>query len=164
MKKVECRTSSLCRASGDLAMNLNHKPEWLSCTKSPVISCAHEFWEEPQVPKKLLLDPTVVFWVPAAPPKTHVHTSNYIPLLYFLVSLWLGAHFDRVGAHLDMVSYMSVGRGRGDVRGSRTSGLAWVTPCKSDGLPHSRLNWYLHSGSRLWWSSCHPIYTIKFNV
>ena len=140
MKKVERRSSSLCRPSGVLAMNLNHKPEWLSCTKSPVILCAHEFWEELQVPKKLLSDPTVVFWVPAAPPKTHVHTSNFIPLLYFVVSFWLGADLDCVGAHLDTVSCTSVGQGRGDVCGSRTSGLIWVTPCKSDGLSHSRLN------------------------
>ena len=140
MKKVDRRSSSPCRPSRLLGMKFNQEREWLSCTKSPAISCAHEFCEEPQVPRKLLSDPTAVFWVPAAPHKTHVHTSSFISLLYFVVIFWLGADFDGEGAHLDTVSCMSEGRGKGDVRGSRTSGLTWMTPCRSDGLPHSRVN------------------------
>ena len=68
-----------------------------------LILTAHGFLEEPEVGKELLLDPTVVFWLPPAPPKSHVHTR-----MSFLwsTSFSFGAQLFRNGALLALMSQM----------------------------------------------------------
>ena len=79
------------------------------------VSCTHDFSEELQVAKKLPLDPTVVFWLPAAPPKSCVHTKTFDPLLYLRVSFGLKAHFHGSVAPPVSISCINLGPRRGFV-------------------------------------------------
>ena len=53
----------------------NHKKPG-STVQERNFSCALDFSEEPQVAKKVSLDPTALSGLPAAPPKSEVHTKE----------------------------------------------------------------------------------------
>ena len=53
----------------------NHKKPG-SIAQERNFSCALDFSEEPQVAKKILSDPTALSGLPAAPPKSQVHTKR----------------------------------------------------------------------------------------
>ena len=68
-----------------------------------LILTAHGFLGEPEVAKELLSDPTVVFWLPPALPRSHVHTR-----LSFLwsTSFGFGAQLFLNGALLALMSQL----------------------------------------------------------